>query len=72
MIARVRAFLALPWLLVAERQKEKAEAGMAYWLPGSYGYEVSKLAAAVGEMYRQIGLALAGTQPLDSAQEAQS
>ena len=60
MIARVRAFLALPWLLVAERQKANAEAAMAEWFPGSYGYEVSKLAAASAEMYRQIGLALAG------------
>jgi hypothetical protein len=62
MIARVRAFLALPWLLVAERQKAKAEAGMAYCFPGSYGYEVNKLSAALAEIYRQIGLALAGAQ----------
>lgn len=70
-MARFRMFLARPWLLVAVRQKANAEAGMAYWFPGSYGYEINKLSAAWAEIYRQIGLALAGAQPLDSAQEAQ-
>ena len=62
MIARVRAFLALPWLLVAERQKANAEAGMAYWPPGSLYHDWNKLSAAWAEIYRQIGLALAGAQ----------
>ena len=62
MIERVRAFLALPWLLVAERKHAEAEAGMAYWSPGSLGYDLNKLSAAWAEIYRQIGLALAGEQ----------
>ena len=62
-MTRIRMFLARPWLLVAERQKANAEAAMGEWFPGSYGYEVSKLAAAMAEVYRQIGLALAGPQP---------
>ena len=65
-MARVRAFLALPWLLVAERQKANAEAGMAEWFPGSLGYDLNKLSAAWAEIYRQIGLALAGTQEAQS------